>query len=66
MVSRVLGLGPVGQLGEKYSLWVAVSVAVAWVQIGEFSFILATSGKNLGIFDDRLKPPQATPFQRQW
>src|SRR5262249_3026794 len=32
---------------------VAISVAVALAQIGEFSFILATAGKNLGILDDR-------------
>jgi CPA2 family monovalent cation:H+ antiporter-2 len=37
----------------KYPLRVAISVAVALAQIGEFSFILATSGKNLGILDDR-------------
>jgi CPA2 family monovalent cation:H+ antiporter-2 len=37
----------------KYPLRVAVSVAVALAQIGEFSFILATAGKNLGILDDR-------------
>ena len=37
----------------KYPPRVAVSVAVALAQIGEFSFILATAGKNLGILDDR-------------
>jgi CPA2 family monovalent cation:H+ antiporter-2 len=37
----------------KYPLRVALSVAFALAQIGEFSFILATSGKNLGILDDR-------------
>jgi CPA2 family monovalent cation:H+ antiporter-2 len=37
----------------KYPLRVAVSVAVALAQIGEFSFILAAAGKNLGILDDR-------------
>ena len=48
---------PIAALGIvlllKYPLRVAVSVAVALAQIGEFSFILATSGKNLGILDDR-------------
>jgi monovalent cation:H+ antiporter-2, CPA2 family len=37
----------------RYPLRVAISVAVALAQIGEFSFILATAGKNLGILDDR-------------
>jgi CPA2 family monovalent cation:H+ antiporter-2 len=37
----------------QYPLRVALSVAVALAQIGEFSFILATAGKNLGILDDR-------------
>jgi CPA2 family monovalent cation:H+ antiporter-2 len=37
----------------EYPLRVAISVAVALAQIGEFSFILATVGKNLGILDDR-------------
>ena len=37
----------------KYPPRVAVSVAVALAQIGEFSFILATAGKHLGILDDR-------------
>jgi CPA2 family monovalent cation:H+ antiporter-2 len=37
----------------KYPLRVAISVAVALAQIGEFSFILATAGENLGILDDR-------------
>jgi CPA2 family monovalent cation:H+ antiporter-2 len=36
-----------------YPLRVAISVAVALAQIGEFSFILATAGKNLHILDDR-------------
>jgi CPA2 family monovalent cation:H+ antiporter-2 len=37
----------------KHPLRVAVAVAVALAQIGEFSFILATMGKSLGILDDR-------------
>jgi CPA2 family monovalent cation:H+ antiporter-2 len=37
----------------KYPLRVAISVAVALAQIGEFSFILATAGESLGIIDDR-------------
>ena len=37
----------------RYPLRVAISVAVALAQIGEFSFILASAGKNLGIVDDR-------------
>jgi CPA2 family monovalent cation:H+ antiporter-2 len=37
----------------KYPLRAALSVAVALAQIGEFSFVLATAGKNLGILDDR-------------
>ena len=37
----------------KYPLRVAVSVAVATAQIGEFSFILAAAGKTLGLLDDR-------------
>jgi CPA2 family monovalent cation:H+ antiporter-2 len=37
----------------RYPLRVAVSVAVALAQIGEFSFILAAAGKKLGILDDR-------------
>jgi CPA2 family monovalent cation:H+ antiporter-2 len=37
----------------EYPLRVALSVAVALAQIGEFSFILATAGKNVGILDDR-------------
>src|SRR4051794_10764305 len=36
-----------------YPLRVALSVAVALAQIGEFSFILATAGKNLGVLNDR-------------
>ena len=48
---------PVASLGIvvllKYPLRVAVSVAVALAQIGEFSFILATAATNLGILDDR-------------
>jgi CPA2 family monovalent cation:H+ antiporter-2 len=37
----------------KYPVRVALSVAVALAQIGEFSFILATAGRSLGILDDR-------------
>jgi monovalent cation:H+ antiporter-2, CPA2 family len=37
----------------KYPLRVAVSVAVVLAQIGEFSFILATGARSLGLFDDR-------------
>jgi CPA2 family monovalent cation:H+ antiporter-2 len=37
----------------KRPLAVATSIAMALAQIGEFSFILATSGKTLGILDDR-------------
>jgi monovalent cation:H+ antiporter-2, CPA2 family len=37
----------------KYPLRVAVAVAVALAQIGEFSFILAAAGTDLGILDDR-------------
>jgi monovalent cation:H+ antiporter-2, CPA2 family len=36
----------------EYPLRVAVSVAVATAQIGEFSFILATAGKGLGLLND--------------
>jgi CPA2 family monovalent cation:H+ antiporter-2 len=36
----------------KYPLRTAVSVAVALAQVGEFSFILATAGRNLGVLDD--------------
>jgi CPA2 family monovalent cation:H+ antiporter-2 len=39
----------------KYPLHVAISVAIALAQIGEFSFILATAGKNLGIIDERAR-----------
>ena len=35
-----------------YPLRVALSVAVALAQIGEFSFILATAGRSLGVLDD--------------
>ena len=35
-----------------YPLRVGLSVAIALAQIGEFSFILATLGKQLGILDD--------------
>jgi CPA2 family monovalent cation:H+ antiporter-2 len=38
----------------KYPLRMAVPVAITTAQIGEFSFILATTGKNLGFFDDRV------------
>jgi CPA2 family monovalent cation:H+ antiporter-2 len=44
-------LGIVLLLG--YRLRVALSVAVALGQIGEFSFILASAGKDLAILDDR-------------
>src|SRR5207249_4886567 len=37
----------------KHPLRVAISIAVATAQIGEFSFILAAVGKSLGILDDR-------------
>jgi CPA2 family monovalent cation:H+ antiporter-2 len=37
----------------KYPLRVAISIAVALAQIGEFSFILAQAGKSLGLLDDR-------------
>jgi monovalent cation:H+ antiporter-2, CPA2 family len=37
----------------KYPLRVAISIAVALAQIGEFSFILAQAGKGLGLLDDR-------------
>ena len=43
-------LGIVLLLG--YPLRVALSVAVALAQIGEFSFILATAGRSLGVLDD--------------
>jgi len=36
----------------RYPLRVAIAVAVALAQIGEFSFILATLGKQLGIVSD--------------
>lgn len=36
----------------RYPLRVAISVAVALAQIGEFSFILATTAKGLGILGD--------------
>ncbi len=36
----------------KYPLRVGLSVAIALAQIGEFSFILATVGKDLKILDD--------------
>jgi CPA2 family monovalent cation:H+ antiporter-2 len=44
-------LGIVLLLGRP--LRVAISVAVALAQIGEFSFILATAGKDLGILGDK-------------
>jgi CPA2 family monovalent cation:H+ antiporter-2 len=37
----------------KYPLKVALAVAVALAQIGEFSFILAALGQDLGILSDR-------------
>jgi CPA2 family monovalent cation:H+ antiporter-2 len=38
----------------RYPLRVALAVAVALAQIGEFSFILATAGRGLGVLDDRI------------
>jgi len=38
----------------RYPLRVALAVAIALAQIGEFSFILATLGKQLAVFDDGL------------
>jgi CPA2 family monovalent cation:H+ antiporter-2 len=38
----------------RYPLRVGLGVAVALAQIGEFSFILATLGKDLGIFSEEL------------
>ncbi len=37
----------------KYPLRVAISIAIALAQIGEFSFIVAQAGKSLGLLDDR-------------
>jgi CPA2 family monovalent cation:H+ antiporter-2 len=37
----------------RYPLRTAIAVAVALAQIGEFSFILAAAGRDLGILDDR-------------
>ncbi len=37
----------------KYPLRVAITLAVITAQIGEFSFILAAAGKNVGLLDDR-------------
>lgn len=37
----------------KYPLRVALTIAVVLAQIGEFSFILSSLGRNLGILDDR-------------
>ncbi|MFA5865919.1 MAG: cation:proton antiporter [Phycisphaerae bacterium] len=37
----------------KYPVRAALAVAIALAQIGEFSFILATLGKDLGIFTDK-------------
>jgi monovalent cation:H+ antiporter-2, CPA2 family len=37
----------------NYPLRVAISIAIALAQIGEFSFILAQAGKSLGLLDDR-------------
>ena len=37
-----------------YPLRTTLGVAMATAQIGEFSFILAASGKSLGIVDDRI------------
>ncbi len=46
-------LGIVRWLG--YPWRVSASVATAFIQIGEFSFILAAAGKGLGILDDRAE-----------
>ncbi|MFL5898656.1 MAG: cation:proton antiporter, partial [Solirubrobacterales bacterium] len=40
-------------LALRCPLRVAVSIAVATAQVGEFSFILAASAKGLGLLDDR-------------
>jgi len=37
----------------KYPLRVALTIAIALAQIGEFSFILSSLGRSLGILDDR-------------
>ena len=39
----------------RYPLRVALSVALATAQIGEFSFILASTGERLGLVDDRVR-----------
>jgi CPA2 family monovalent cation:H+ antiporter-2 len=62
MVAATLGVILLGRplaslaiiLLMNYPLPMAVSVAIVTAQIGEFSFILATTGKNLGLFDDRV------------
>jgi CPA2 family monovalent cation:H+ antiporter-2 len=38
----------------RYPIRVALAVGVALAQIGEFSFILATAGRGLGVLDDRI------------
>ena len=38
-------------LGFRYPLRTAVAVGIATAQIGEFSFLLSATGKNLGILD---------------
>src|SRR5512135_2922570 len=39
----------------RYPLRIALSVALATAQIGEFSFILASTGERLGLVDDRVR-----------
>jgi CPA2 family monovalent cation:H+ antiporter-2 len=56
--SAVILLGkPLAAIGIvlllRYPLRVGISVGVALAQIGEFSFILARTGKQLAILDDR-------------
>jgi CPA2 family monovalent cation:H+ antiporter-2 len=56
--SAVILLGkPLAAIGIvlllRYPLRVAISVAVALAQIGEFSFILARTGTQLAVLDDR-------------
>src|SRR4051794_24248620 len=51
VVKPVAALAIVLYLGQP--LRVAIALAVVTAQIGEFSFILAAAGKNLGLLDDR-------------
>ena len=61
LVAATLGVVVIGKsavalamvLLLRQQLRVAVALALATAQIGEFSFILATAGKDLGILDDR-------------